>query len=88
LSAFSNVQSGQLSDYGQFFGFHNGSPCHLAVQDIRAEVDAVGPDQRSRFKIDADLSKELDILQRLEDASSTDDTLTKIKLTVRTVGKE
>ena len=49
------------------------------VQYVRAEVDAVRPDYRARFRIHADLLEVLQVFQWLKDTSSSSDPIPEVE---------
>jgi hypothetical protein len=62
-------------------------PCSQAVQDIRAEIDTVRPDDRARFGVNPDPFEKLQILQGNEDPATTGDPSPQVNLARSPVGE-
>src|ERR1017187_335145 len=65
----------------------NRFPCSEAVQDIRAEVDSIGPDDRPRFGVHPDLFEKFHILQRTEDPAAAGNPSSQVDLARSPVGE-
>jgi hypothetical protein len=58
-----------------------------AVQDIRAEIHAIGPDDRPRFGVHPDLFEEFNILQWNEDPAAAGNPSSQVNLARSPVGE-
>jgi len=67
--------------------FGGGLPGCLGVEHVRAEIDAVWPDEGAGLPVHGDLPEEGDILQRSKDATTSKDAPAEIELRHRPVGE-
>src|ERR1039457_4219685 len=65
----------------------NRFPCSEAVQNIRAEVDSIGPDDRPHFGVHPDLSEEFNVLQWNEDPAAAGNPPSQVDLARSSVGE-